>query len=434
MNHPASDTPAALLREREARSLILLTATVLAGLVALAAYILTQTFGTGREDVRTVGVVIYFGVSALLCVVVLVLLRRRKWVAGVGIAIALLSATFPAISSFVIWQSIFPPAPVALLTKLPVAAVGIATIAMMTLTLRPMYVMIVGVGVVLTLVAFFALAVLAPATVVATHSIDPYVGPAISQTRMVFELVFVVCATAGCTFATQIARRTVREAAQLQRSTDQLSRYFSPDIAAGIRDGGEAFVRGGREQDVVVLFSDLVGYTRLCSGLSPSQALELLSEYQEYMVAEIFKAGGTLDKFIGDGIMATFGTPVPAADAADRAVQAARGMTMALERLNAVRAVRGEPPLAQRIGIHAGPAVVGNVGTSQRLEFSVIGDAVNVANRIEAAGKKTGKPVMMSAAVAARLSSTAGVERVGEIALDGQPKPVELYTVLPAAP
>ena len=429
MDLPASGTSAALLREREARSLTLATATALAGFVALGMYVVTQTLGTGREDVRTVGIVLYFGVSILLCAVLLLLLRRRKWVAGVGIVVALLSATFPATSSFMIWQSISPPAPVALLTKLPVAAVGLAAIAMMTLTLRPLYVMIVVVGVALTLVAFFELAVLAPGTVLAVHSLDPYVGPAISQNRVVFELVFVACTTAGCTFATQIARRTVREAAQLQRATDQLSRYFSPDIAAGIRDGGEAFVRGGREQDVVVLFSDLVGYTRLCSGLSPSQALGLLSEYQEHMVAEIFKAGGTLDKFIGDGIMATFGTPVPAADAADRAVRAARSMMTALERLNATRAARGEPPLSQRIGIHAGPAIVGNVGTSQRLEFSVIGDAVNVANRIEAAGKKTGKPVMMSAAVMSRLSSTANIERVGEITLDGQPKPVELYAL-----
>ena len=188
-------------------------------------------------------------------------------------------------------------------------------------------------------------------------------------------------------------------------------------------------MQGGREQDVVVLFSDIAGYTRLCAGLSPSQALSLLSEYQEYMVTEIFSAGGTLDKFIGDGIMATFGTPVAVPDAADRAVQAARGMTAALERLNAVRVARGEPPLAQRIGIHAGPAVVGNVGTRQRLEFSVIGDAVNVANRIETACKKTGRAVMMSAAVVSRLQAAADIERLGEIALDGQPRPIELYAL-----
>jgi len=135
----------------------------------------------------------------------------------------------------------------------------------------------------------------------------------------------------------------VREAVTLQRTTDQLSRYFSPDIASGIRDGGEAFLRpGGREQEVVVLFSDLAGFTRACSGLPASDALAMLSEYQERMVVEIFRAGGTLDKFIGDGIMATFGTPTPVADAADRAVRAARGMIAALADLNRERVKRGQ--------------------------------------------------------------------------------------------
>lgn len=435
MDGPESGTTAALLREREARSLTLLVATALVGFVAVGVLVATLAVGPGRESVSARGAGIYFGACIVICVVHLVLLRRRKWVAGIGVMVALLAATLPAITSLVIWRSIIPPASVALLTKLPVAAVGLSVIATMTLTLRPLHVLIVGIGVELTLAAFFGIAVLDPATVIAVTSADPYVGPAISQARMGFEVVFVACATAGCAFASRIARQTVREAAALQRSTDQLSRYFSPDIAAGIRDGGEAFLRvGGREQDVVVLFSDLVGYTRLCAGLTPSQALGLLSEYQEYMVAEIFKAGGTLDKFIGDGIMATFGTPVPVADAADRAVRAARGMTEALERLNVVRAARHEPPLAQRIGIHAGPAVVGNVGTSQRLEFSVIGDAVNVANRIEAACKRTGKPVMMSAAVVSRLRSTTDVESVGEIVLDGQPRPIELYALQWAAP
>jgi adenylate cyclase len=429
MDQPTSGAAAALLREREARSLTLLVAIALAGFLIVTVYLAVLAAGSAREHVRPGGIAIYFGACIAISVWHLILLRRRKWVAGVGIVTALMAATFPAIVSVVLWRGLIPPAPVALLVKLPVAAVGISVLATMTLTLRPLYVVIAGIGVALTLVAFLWMAMLDPATVVATGSTEPYVGPAISRSRVVFELVFVTIATAGAAFAARIARQTVSEAAALQRSTDQLSRYFSPDIAAGIRDGGEAFVQGGREQDVVVLFSDIAGYTRLCAGLSPSQALGLLSEYQEYMVTEIFSAGGTLDKFIGDGIMATFGTPVAVPDAADRAVQAARGMTAALERLNAVRVARGEPPLAQRIGIHAGSAVVGNVGTSQRLEFSVIGDAVNVANRIEAACKKTGRAVMMSAAVVSRLQAGADIERLGEIALDGQPRPIELYAL-----
>lgn len=179
-----------------------------------------------------------------------------------------------------------------------------------------------------------------------------------------------------------------------------------------------------------MLFSDLAGFTRACSGLPASDALAMLSEYQERMVVEIFRAGGTLDKFIGDGIMATFGTPMPVADAADRAVRAARGMVAALADLNRERVKRGQQPLMQRIGIHAGPAIVGNVGTHQRLEFTVIGDTVNVASRIENACKRMGKAAMLSAAVVERLTMAVAMEPVGPVTLDGQPRPVELYALV----
>jgi hypothetical protein len=219
MDSPASGMTAGLLREREARSLTLLVAIALGGFLVLGAHLALLAEGPARESVRPIGILIYFGVCAAICVVHLVLLRRRKRVGGVGIATAVLAATFPAIATVVIWQSMMPLAPVAMLTKLPVAAVGLSVLATMTLTLRPLYVAIVGVGVVLTLAGFLALALLDPETVLATGSTDPYVGPAISQSRLVFELVFVACATAGCAFAARIARQTVREAAALQRAT-----------------------------------------------------------------------------------------------------------------------------------------------------------------------------------------------------------------------
>lgn len=428
---PGGDPTEQLLLEREARSLTLLASVVLVGFVALTVHLAIQSFWLTREQLHFAVVISYFASSILVCVIMLVLLRRRQWIQGVGIAVALFAATFAAFSGFVMWRSMATEAPTSLLVKLPIASVGLSTIATMVLTLRPLYVVIVGAGVSVTLLGFFALAAMDPRTVFAAYSAEPLIGPAVSQSRVVFELVFVACATAAGALGTHIARQTVRQAAELQRSTDQLSRYFSPDIAAGIRDGGDAFLEpGGHEQDVVVLFSDIAGFTRTCANLTPAQSVALLSEYQEYMVAEIFEAGGTLDKFIGDGIMATFGTPVAVPDAADRAVRAAQGMTAALARLNARRTARGEPPLAHRIGIHAGPAVVGSMGTSQRREFSVIGDTVNVANRIETACKKTGRPVMISAAVLRQLRQPVHTEALGPVSLDGQPQPIELYALV----
>lgn len=430
MDITRNDGTAGLLREREARSLTLLIGIGLVCFVTLAAYMTIQYFIMPQAYIDAPRAAIYFAVTIGLQILLLVSLRRRSWVEAVGVFAAVGCGTFAAIIGYMMWRIYASTAPVALLTKIPVAAAGITMIALMTLTLRPLHVVIVGVGVAATLVGFYGLAAYDPATTFVSNSAEPYLGPAVSKTRLFVELICVTGATAGAAIAVFFARRTVGEAVALQRTTDQLSRYFSPEIATGIRTGGEAFLRpGGREQEVVVLFSDLEGFTRTCAGLSAAEALAMLSEYQECMVAEIFRAGGTLDKFIGDGIMATFGTPTPVADAADRAVRAARGMIAALADLNRDRVARGQAPLVQRIGIHAGLAVVGNVGTRQRLEFTVIGNTVNVASRIENACKRIGKPAMLSAAVVERLTMAAALELLGPVALDGQTQPVELYAL-----
>jgi adenylate cyclase len=430
MDRVDGDEIAKLLREREARSLMLLLGVTLAGFSILAVYFTVRVVAEPQAEFPVRAMTLYFGGSILFGAVLLLLLQQPRWILAVGVATALSGATFPATVSLIMWRAFAPEAPAALLTKVPIATAGIAMIAIMTLTLRPLHVVIAGSGVAVTLLAYFGLAAQDPATVFAAHSALPYMGPAVSPSRLFMELVLVAVATAGAASATFFARRTIREAVTLQRATEQLSRYFSPDIASRIRDGGEAFLRpGGREQEVVVLFSDLAGFTRTCAGLPASEALAILSEYHERMVAEIFRAGGTLDKFIGDGIMATFGTPQPADDAADRALGAARGMIAAVAELNRERAARGQAPLVQRIGIHAGAAMVGNVGTRQRLEFTVIGDTVNVAKRIETACKSIGRTALLSAAVVQQLTDTAALEPIGPVGLDGQPQPIELYAL-----
>ena len=430
MGEPGANATATLLREREARSLTLLLAITLIGFLVEAVNLAVQALTSPTGEVRFATLGAYVVVSVAVLAVLLLGLRKSRWVGIIGLIVAGLSATFAAVAALMLWQGFAGDAPISLITRWPLATVGMASIAAMALTLRPLYVVIVGTGVLLTIVGLHGLAALDPETTFVIGRTDHIAGIAVSTSRVVAELIFVSGTTAMIAFAAHLARQTVREAVALQRTTDQLSRYFSPDIASGIRDGGEAFLRpGGQEQDIVVMFSDLAGFTRACAGLSASEALAMLSEYQERMVDEIFKAGGTLDKFIGDGIMATFGTPLPAADAADRAVRAARGMIAALAKLNQERASNRQAPLVQRIGIHAGPAVVGNVGTHQRLEFTVIGDTVNVASRIENACKRTGRAAMISAAVVARLRDAAGLEPIGPVALDGKPQPIELYAL-----
>lgn len=425
-----TDAVGALLAEREARSLTLLVAIVLVSFVAQGANFWLQHAARSGAGGKPLVIAVYLGISLLNCVALLYLLRRRLWVGAVGLIVAFFAASFAATTGLIMWWGYSPDAPVALLAKLPVAVAGTAAIAGMTLTLRPLYVIITGAGVIITLFGFYVLAASDAATIVARRAMESYSGLAIGTMRLAIEVMFVGSATAAAALATALARRTIGEAVALQRTRDQLSRYFSPEVAARIAGGGETLLHpGGREQEIAVLFADLQGFTRICAATTPAQAMALLSEYHRRMVAEIFRAGGTLDKFTGDGIMATFGTPESAADAAARAVRAARGMIAALAELNRDRAARGEPALVQRIGINAGPALVGNVGTDQRLEFTAIGDTVNVASRIEKACKKTGRAAMLSAAVVARLADTRDIERLGPLSLDGQPQAIELYAL-----
>jgi adenylate cyclase len=431
-----TDGSARALRQREARSLKFLLVLALLGLACEGVILVVQVMVLPAEQVRTTGLVVFMVLETAGLGVLIYALHRSLWPNHIGLVIALLTSTFAARAAYTLWRGFAADAPLAeLATGWPFAAAGTAAIAAMALTLRPLYVAIAGVGALVTLAGIHIVAAVDPGTVwvMGRADIKPALATGarvISIPRVLAELIFVAVSTAAVAYAAYLARRTVREAVGLQRTTDQMSRYFSPDVARTIRDGGDALMaQGPREQDVVVLFSDIVNYSATCASLTPAQAFAMLSEYQERMVAEIFKAGGTLDKFIGDGIMATFGTPEPARDAADRAVRAAQGMIAALSALNEERVARGEVPLAQRIGIHAGPVVVGNVGPPQRLEFGVIGDTVNVAARIEAAGKKTGRRAMMSAAVLQRLSMPVPVDPLGPVSLDGQPAPIELYAL-----
>ena len=173
----------------------------------------------------------------------------------------------------------------------------------------------------------------------------------------------------------------------------RLERYFSPAVARRVVsiELGE----GPATSDVTVLFSDIRGFTALSEDLSPPAVVELLNEFHGAMVEVLFRHGGTLDKFIGDGMMAYFGAPLPDVDHARRAVHCALEMLERLDTLNAARAARGAKPLRIGIGVNTGPAVVGDIGSPEhRLEYTAIGDAVNLAARVESLTKVHRRPVL----------------------------------------
>ncbi|MEK9662871.1 MAG: adenylate/guanylate cyclase domain-containing protein, partial [Alphaproteobacteria bacterium] len=201
-------------------------------------------------------------------------------------------------------------------------------------------------------------------------------------------------------------------------------------VRDAISRAGETFLRpGGRNQDVAVLFCDIRDFTGLAESMRPEEVIEFLSDYQRRMVAAVFVHGGTLDKFIGDAIMATFGTPETAPDDACRAVEAAIAMRGALAELNRERAAAGKPAIGHGIAIHYGPVVVGNVGTEERLEYTVIGDTVNVAALIADLCKPTGEDLLVSQAVHAQVGDAVAMREVKVEGLRGRHAPVAVYAI-----
>jgi len=226
-----------------------------------------------------------------------------------------------------------------------------------------------------------------------------------------------------------------------QRSTDllirqagiaaeraNLSRYFPPslvdELASASSDVGSV-----RSQEVAVLFADIVGFTELAEREKPETVIRILRSCHAVIEEAIFSNGGTLDKYLGDGVMATFGTPrVSPADCAN-ALAAARAIVDGIAAGNAALAKSGLPQLRISVGVHFGPAIIGNIGSERRLEFATLGDTVNVASRLEAATRSLGCQIVASDAVVSRSERDrkGDYRSVPALSLRGRAAPIDVW-------
>jgi adenylate cyclase len=211
-----------------------------------------------------------------------------------------------------------------------------------------------------------------------------------------------------------------------KRVRSTMARYMSKEVADQLLQGGED-VLGGRDQTVSILFSDVRGFTTLAEAIGARETVAMLNEYFTEMVDVIFENGGILDKYIGDAIMALFGAPFAGPTDADNALATANQMLTKLAELNARRAGEGKPPLEVRLGINTGDVIVGNIGSSKRMEYTVIGDQVNLASRLEGANKFYGTNILLSEYTRARLTRPCLTREIDLIRVKGKDDPVAVH-------
>ena len=231
-------------------------------------------------------------------------------------------------------------------------------------------------------------------------------------------------------------RELERRRAVAERARTNLARYFSPNLVGLLAERDEP-LGPVRRQTVAVLFADIVGFTRMAERMAPEAVVAMLREFHQLMAAEIFACSGTIEKYIGDAILAVFGLPTSEPEDAGNAVRCAGRMLQALDRWNIQRNARGEPALAIGIGLNYGPAVLGDVGSDQGLSFTVIGDTVNTAHRLQVLTRRLQTSLVIADALVAKLQGR-GTEEVetllsklrdrGDHMLRGRTTPVRIWT------
>jgi adenylate cyclase len=226
----------------------------------------------------------------------------------------------------------------------------------------------------------------------------------------------------------------LEDISQEKRMKAALYRYMTPTVAERVMEQRDELLMVGERRQVSILFSDIRGYTTLTEKLDAAEVVHLLNEYFETMVEAVFNHDGTLDKFIGDAIMAVFGAPLPLHGShALKAVETALEMRERLADFNALRVAKQQPPIAIGIGLSSGEVVAGNIGSRRRMDYTVIGDGVNLSSRLEGVTKEYGCDIVLSETTYEMCKDHIRVRELDRIRVKGKNRPVSIYELLSKA-
>lgn len=248
-----------------------------------------------------------------------------------------------------------------------------------------------------------------------------------------YQLVWIPCLAAMLGVAlvyTQLGTHAYfTERRQRHETRRAFSMYLAPEVVDEIMAHPEKLKLGGERREVTLLFTDLAGFTTLSEMLGPEQVAQLLNEHFSRATAIIKQRGGTVNRFIGDAIMAFWGAPLADPEQALHACESAVEMQQDMKKLREELAARGLPPLHMRVGVHSGPAILGNLGSVDRFDYTAIGDSVNLAARLEGVNKLYGTEILLSAETAKALRGRLGLRRVDRVIVKGKTEAVDIFTV-----
>jgi len=229
---------------------------------------------------------------------------------------------------------------------------------------------------------------------------------------------------------TGVAYQFFFEGREKRKMKKLFGQYVSKDVYDHLVSDPTLAKLGGTRREMSVLFSDIRGFTTVSERGQPEEIVRTLNEYFTKMVAIVFAHQGTVDKFVGDMVMALFGAPLADKDHAEHAVQAALDMIDELGRLNEKWHSEGRPMLDIGIGVNSGPMIAGNIGSEQIMSYTVIGDAVNLGSRLESLNKNYGTRIIISEATKEQLTGRYELKPLGDVVVKGKTKPVAIFQVI----